>query len=155
FKLRHRIYKIMGYLDEEAEQNRSQLEINEADTHALHVGAFYKKDQFQEVLVGTARVTTNTEQEERLRELIEKVASGDPAVRQRLDNPYGLSLPIFQSHKAMNPIIGEVFRGDQICGELSRVTVERAYRGSGISRKLIDTALGEATRRNVKRVFLE
>jgi predicted GNAT family N-acyltransferase len=154
FKLRHKIYTIMGYLDEQTEQTRSHFEINEADTHAIHIGAFFKTEN-REILVGTARVVTTTEPNESLRSMFKQLAIGDPALRKRLDIPYDLTLPVFQSHKLMTPIMLEAIRADVVCGELSRVIVESEFRGMGLSRRLIHVAVESAIRAGASRLFLE
>jgi len=49
----------------------------------------------------------------------------------------------------------EIFRLHQRCGEISRVIVEREFRGSGISRALMVEALHRSAERGVHRLFLE
>jgi predicted GNAT family N-acyltransferase len=154
FKLRQRVYSIMGYLNQEIEQSRSQLEINEADTHAIHVGAFTTVNQ-QEKLVGTGRVVINGEENEALRAMFEVMAARDPVVLDRLATPYTLGLPIFQSHYGMNPILREVLEGDLKCGELSRVIVDYEFRGAGLSRLIVQKAIDLALAQGTKRLFLE
>src|SRR5262249_21913855 len=85
FALRHRVYTIMGYLDQEVQNTRSRLEINEADTHAMHLGAFYC-DGPRETLVGTARVVTNEPPDEDLWNLFADLVTDDPVARQRLND---------------------------------------------------------------------
>jgi predicted GNAT family N-acyltransferase len=154
FLLRHRVYTIMGYLTQEVECSPSRLEVNEADVHAIHIGAFHR-DGVQERLVGTARVVTNSEADRALQETFEAITGQDQIARQSLDTPYFLGLPIFHTHEAMNPIMQEVFTTNQSCGELSRVIVSPEYRGSGISQKLIREALRRSVAKGAQRVFLE
>ena len=154
FSLRHKVYTIMGYLDEEVENSRSKLEVNEADLHAIHIGAFYR-DGFREQLVGTARVVTNAAVDETLHETLTELVNDDPVAKQRLETPYPLGLPIFQSHTRMNGIIQEVFSKNQSCGELSRVIVAPQYRGRGISTRIIDAALRKSIAAGSRRLFLE
>jgi predicted GNAT family N-acyltransferase len=154
FLLRHRIYTIMGYLVQDVEDSRSRLEINEADVHAMHVGAFYR-DGAQERLVGAARVVTNGEADRPLKEMFEVLVDNDPVAKHSLSTPYTLGLPIFHTHRAMNPIMTEVFSRNQSCGELSRVIVDPEFRGSGISRKLIGETLRRSIARGAQRLFLE
>jgi|HubBroStandDraft_6_1064221.scaffolds.fasta_scaffold00604_7 predicted GNAT family N-acyltransferase len=154
FSLRHSVYSIMGYLEEEVEDSRSKLEVNEADVHAIHLVALHR-DGKQERLVGTARVVTNTEPDGSFQRTLEAIVRNDPVARQHLDTPYSLGLPIFQSHKGMNRIIQEVFARDKTCGELSRVIVAPEFRGCGISRMLIGEALRKSIGKGVDRLFLE
>jgi N-acetylglutamate synthase-like GNAT family acetyltransferase len=154
FRLRHRVYTQMGYLDEEMEASRSKLEMNEADTHSIHLGAFCRS-RGGESLIGSARVATNDEADPMLIKLFEKIAEEDPVSRRRLDDPYPLSLAIFQTHKTMAGRMIDILRNRQKCGELSRVIVDRSYRGAGISGRLITEALERAVRKGIKPIFLE
>jgi predicted GNAT family N-acyltransferase len=154
FLLRHRIYTVMGYLARDVEDSRSKLEVNEADVHAIHVGAFLR-DGSQETLVGAARVVTNNEADEQLQKMFEAIVGDDPIAKQNLDTPYQLGLPIFHTHTAMNTIIREVCTRNQSCGELSRVIVAPEFRGNGVSRKLIAEALRKSIAKGADRLFLE
>jgi predicted GNAT family N-acyltransferase len=154
FSLRHRVYTIMGYLVQEVESSTSKLELNEADLHAIHIGAFYR-DGAHERLVGTARVVTNREANDGLQKIFESISGDDPTAKQFLATPYALGLPIFHTHKAMTPIIQEVFARNQFCGELSRVIVAPEFRGSGISKKLVGEALRKCISEGAQRLFLE
>jgi len=150
FKLRHRVYSKMGYIDAITESSSSGLEMNEADVRSIHLGAFYR-----ESLIGSARVVTNDVVDDTLIELCETIASKDPVARQRLREAYQCILPIFQSHGEMTSTMFEITDAGQKCGELSRVIVDRDYRGNGISGRLIAEAIERALRRELQRVFLE
>jgi GNAT superfamily N-acetyltransferase len=154
FRLRHEAYTIMGYLDELAESSPSKLEMNEADVHSIHLGAFYRSGP-RETLIGSARVVTNRDADSTLQEILEMLAANDPIARQRIAVAYQLDLPIFQTHKGMNAIMAEVYRNGQSCGELSRVIVDPAFRGNGISRGLVSEALVRGVNRGLRRIFLE
>lgn len=154
FRLRHRVYTQMGYLDEATERTSSKIEINEADVHAIHLGAF-DRSGFRETLIGSARVATNGDADPTLQEMFETLVVRDPIARQRLHDAYPLGLPIFQTHRLMNPIITDIFRNHQQCGELSRVIVDRAHRGNGIANMLIAEALRRAVEKGLDRIFLE
>jgi len=154
FQLRHRVYSQMGYLDDVTERSLSKLEMNEADVHSIHLGA-YCRSGYRESLVGSARVVTNSEADPVLVGLFETIADRDPVSKQRLGEAYQLGLPIFHTYRKMTPIIGEIFRKGQKCGELSHVIVDQAFRGSGISNRLISEALERAAGRGVARIFLE
>jgi GNAT superfamily N-acetyltransferase len=147
FQLRHRVYSQMGYLDDFTERF-SKLEMNEADVHSIHLAA-YCRSGCRESLIGTARVDPV------LVDLFEIIADRDPVASQRLREAYQLGLPIFHTYKRMTPIIGEIFRKGQKCGELSRVIVDPAFRGIGISNLLVSEALERAVGRGVARIFLE
>ncbi len=163
FKLRHRIYRIMGYLDDEAENAPSKMEINWCDTISLHFGAFAVRRDGREELAGTARVVigsaTGVQKYAGLlaqyKEWTARLASQDPVLRNNLANRVlELELPIFHSQE-----LAEVFRQtvvrNECCGELSRVIVAEDYRGTGLSGHLVKFALAEAARAGVNRMFLE
>jgi predicted GNAT family N-acyltransferase len=154
FRLRHRVYTQMGYLDEATERSSSKIEINEADVHAIHLGAF-DRSGFRETLIGCARVATNSDADPTLQEMFETLVLRDPIARQRLHDTYPLGLPIFQTHRLMNPIITDIFRNHHQCGELSRVIVDRGHRGNGIANMLIAEALRRAVEKGLDRIFLE
>ena len=154
FRLRHRVYTQLGYLDEATERCSSKLEINEADVHSIHLGAF-DRSGFRETLIGSARIVTNGDADPGLQEMFERLVARDPAARERLHEAYPLGLPIFQTHRLMNPIITDIFRNHHQCGELSRVIVDRAHRGNGIANLLIPEALRRAVEKGLDRMFLE
>jgi GNAT superfamily N-acetyltransferase len=154
FRLRHRVYTEMGYLDQLTENCRSKLEMNEADVHSIHLGAFYREGA-RETLVGSARVVTNRGANWALQRMFESIAGDDPVARQRLSEAYPLGLPIFQTHRDMTSIMIQIFMANQNCGELSRVIVDRHFRGNGISRGLVSEALDRAASQGIRRIFLE
>lgn len=154
FQMRHRVYRVMGYLEADVESASSRLEMNEADLHALHIGAFYRV-RYQQVLVGCARVVLSSGADQGLRHLCEQLASADPVISRRLNTADGLNLPIFQSHRGMNHIMRQVYRENQLCGELSRVVVGRDFRGAGIAKLLVDSGVRRAAQAGARRLFLE
>jgi predicted GNAT family N-acyltransferase len=163
FRLRHRIYKIMGYLRDEIENAPSQLEIDWCDSIALHCGAYERLRDGRETLVGTARVVIassatphkHANQLALYKQWTEKLAAGDPVLNQALANQVlELELPIFHSQN-LSGIFRQVVQSDEVCGELSRVIVAEDYRGAGLSRQLVEFALAEAGRAGIKRLFLE
>lgn len=152
FHLRHRVYSQMGYLPQFAEESVSKLEMDEADVHSIHLGAFCRSG-CREELVGTARVVMNSEADPALVNLLGTIARQDSACRDRLGKAYTCGLPISQTFAQMNPIIRQIV--GKTCGELSRVIVDRDYRGTGISSLLISEALKMAVGRGLTRIFLE
>jgi GNAT superfamily N-acetyltransferase len=163
FKLRHRIYTIMGYLEGRIENAPSRMEINWCDTISIHIGAYDQTRNRPELLAGTARVVVGTAADATHRpailadynQKVSDLASRDPVLEHSLSGgvlPF--QLPIFHS-QSMKTIFRESVRRNQICGELSRVIVGEDYRGIGLSRRLVEFALGEAARVGVTRMFLE
>jgi len=163
FRLRHRIYKIMGYLRDEIENAASQMDIDWCDSIALHCGAYERLRDGRETLVGTARVViASSEMAQKHAGLLslykqwtERLAAGDPVLNKVVSNQVlELELPIFHSQN-MSGIFRKAVQNDEVCGELSRVIVAEDYRGAGLSRQLVEFALAEAGRAGIQRLFLE
>jgi GNAT superfamily N-acetyltransferase len=154
FRLRHRVYSQMGYLEESTEQTPSKLEMNEADVHSIHLGAFCRSG-CSESLVGSTRVVMNSDADPALIRLFEVIAANDRIAQQSLRKAYWLGLPIFHTFPRTTSIIKEIFRKKQKCGELSRVIVDGAFRGRGIANLLIAEALERAVGRGLTRIFLQ
>jgi len=79
FSLRHNVDKTMGYLESSVEETRSGLEVNEADVHAVHIGAFWHNGE-QGQLVGTARVVTTADADTTLQSVLEGMLRNDDVV---------------------------------------------------------------------------
>jgi predicted GNAT family N-acyltransferase len=162
FKLRHRIYKIMGYLEAEIENAPTGMEVDWCDTISLHFGAYELTREGRDTLVGTARVVVGSSQLEEHSSLLAAyqrwttaLVAQDEVLRNRLTNRVlGLELPIFHSQD-LSGIFRDVVLHNEVCGELSRVIVGEDYRGTGLSTRLVTTALCEAAKVGVKRMFLE
>ena len=154
FRLRHRVYSFMGYLNRDVEECRSKLEINEADVRSIHLGAFFLRGA-RATLAGCARVVVNSEVDWGLQKMFERIAGTDPVAKERLREAYPLGLPIFQSHEVLNKTMTVVLRSRERVGELSRVIVDREFRGMGISKKLVAYALARAADQDLRRIFLE
>lgn len=162
FRLRHRIYGIMGYLAPEIESAPSRMEMDWCDSIALHCAAYQRLKGGQQVLAGTARVVVaSSAQPQKHAELLAKyrhwvaaLAKNDPSLAQAFEQPLGLELPIFHSQK-LGRVLKQAIEADEVCGELSRVIVAEDFRGSGLSRKLVEFAVQEAARAGVTRLFLE
>jgi hypothetical protein len=135
FHLRHRIYRIMGYLEPRVELAPSLMEIDPCDTRAFPVGAFIKVGATQK-LVGTARVVSFEVLDDRYDRWTRSLMKTDPVLNTRLDLYDPMGLPIFQSMK-LNEQMGQVLTLAQNCGELSRVIVAEDFRGLGISELLV------------------
>jgi GNAT superfamily N-acetyltransferase len=162
FKLRHRIYRIMGYLDEPIENAPSQMEIDWCDRISLHVGAFEQGRDAQERLVGTARVVIGAAPggTDRTRDIfrgnwVVKLAASDPVLSHVVNNRVlELELPIFHSQN-LSGIFRDTILHNEVCGELSRVIVAEDHRGTGLSSQLVEFAMAEAVKVGVQRLFLE
>lgn len=159
FRLRHKVYTVMGYLPPEVEEARSGLEINGGDLSAIEFGAFVEQPEHGESLVGTARLAiTSPDPYQSVSEIVAKyeswtreLADDDPVLRLELQRPNILPLPIFNAVPGMltPDLISET------CAELSRVVVDRDYRGVGISKVLIQRSICEARELGIGHLFLE
>ena len=153
FLLRHRVYRIMGYLKPWADSALSEMEINSCDTHALHVGAFVREGA-GEKLIGTARVVSQDPLDDRYERWTRSLAASDPVLNTHIDTYDPLRLPVFESMHLNEKII-ESLTMAQNCGELSRVIVTEDYRGQGISELLIWFAVLQAAHKGVGQLLLE
>lgn len=160
FRLRYRIYRIMGYLEHQVEEAPSQMEIDWCDRIAMHVGAFEQRRDGQERLVGTARVVIGAALESRsptsaaLENWVVRLAAPDPVLKHAVNRVLELELPIFHSQD-LSGIFREATLRGEVCGELSRVIVAEDFRGGGLSSKLVEFAVAESARAGVQRLFLE
>ncbi len=158
FKLRHRIYRIMGYLDQKAEFARSGMEINECDPNAIHIGAFAQSGPNKGKLIGTARLVGLERLDEQAARWTANLARSDPILRSKLKYPMALGLPVFQSmYDSMKTRAGgyvDLLTREK-CGELSRVIVEPAFRGGGIAGALVHFTLLKAFNLGINWFFLE
>jgi GNAT superfamily N-acetyltransferase len=162
FRLRHRIYKIMGYLPQEIESAPSQMDMDWCDSIALHCAAYQRLKGGREVLAGTARVvvasSANPQKHADLlakyRHWVANLAAADPVLDLAVDRTLGLELPIFHSQK-LGRILKQAIETGEVYGELSRVIVSEDFRGGGLSRKLVEFAMQEAARTGVTHLFLE
>lgn len=162
FRLRHRIYRIMGYLQQEIESAPSQMEMDWCDSIALHCAAYQRLKGGREVLAGTARVvlasSANPQKHADLlgmyKQWVANLAAGDPVLDLAVDQTLGLELPIFHSQK-LGRVLKQAIETDEVYGELSRVIVAEDFRGGGLSRKLVEFAMQEASRAGVTHLFLE
>jgi len=153
FLLRHRVYRIMGYLEQRVESAPSGMEIDSCDTRALHVGAFLKEGISQK-LIGTARVVGFDALDDRYDQWTRSLIKTDPVLNTRLDLYDPMGLPIFQSMK-LNEKMTEVLTQGQNCGELSRVIVAEDYRGMGLSELLVWFTVLQAINKGMNLLMLE
>lgn len=162
FRLRHRIYKIMGYLREEIENAPTQMEIDWCDSISLHCAAYERLKGGRERLAGTARVVVASSASPRrhadllgmYRQWVTKLAASDPVLDLAIDRTLDLELPIFHSQN-LSHILKQSVDKDEVYGEMSRVIVAEDYRGGGLSRQLAEFAMQEAERAGVNHLFLE
>lgn len=156
FRLRHRIYNVMGYIDEDVERAPSQMEINRCDKHAIHIGAFERVGA-RETLVGTARVMHTGSFESPCSRYVNALADQDPVLKLKMQEAMTMRLPVFQSMRSpqMNQLFSDTLTAEQDCGELSRVIVSPSHRGIGLANLLVKFAIFQANRHNVDPLLLE
>ena len=156
FRLRHRVYRVMGYLEPRIEFNASGMEMDWCDTTALHIGAF-EQDGAREELVGTARVVSVQPLDDRSEQWARNLARYDQALRSKLNTSSTLILPIFHSIKPglLGKTYAQLLTQEPNCGELSRIIVKHSHRGAGLAFALARFAILKAIERGVSRLLLE
>ncbi|HEX5106724.1 MAG TPA: hypothetical protein VFV87_23045, partial [Pirellulaceae bacterium] len=138
FRLRHRIYRLMGYLRADIESAPSQMEMDWCDSIALHIAAYERLRGGREILAGTARVvvaSSATPQKHgdllaMYKHWVENLAGGDPVLGQAIEQTLELELPIFHSQNLAR-VLKQAVEKEEVYGELSRVIVAEDYRGGG------------------------
>jgi GNAT superfamily N-acetyltransferase len=146
----------MGYLAEDISNCKAALEMDSFDINSIH---FIATDGKAGEIAGTIRLVIQ-EIPRYLEESIIGVPSKTLAAHQlwckqiavdmsedaflkRIEHPYFAALPILQSadfKESWPPILQETAKG----GELSRLVVTPRYRGLGVSRLLMRTAIATA-----------
>jgi hypothetical protein len=140
YRLRYEVYSDLGYL---AHGNRSRLELDAYDRHAIPFGAFDGSG----TLVGTLRLITDAVQAHYASAIGGLLGQlDDEALRAQASQARTQPLPtILSPHIAAQVERYNVGRFP-VC-ELSRTIVHPTRRGVGVSRYLIELGLAHASRR--------
>ena len=171
FRLRHRVYDALGYLEEPISRSASGIDIDSFDTKAIHFAAV---DHRSHAFVGTARLVTTVPQR------IGQTIIGDPwrviqdhaewvkaIVRQALLKEDRIfHEKIHQSTELPFPILfnsdfGTKYRAfmeehpPASGGEISRVVVSPLHRGLGVSALLMRAVISAAFHLKKKFLLLE
>lgn len=138
YRLRYQVYETLDYV-----QHRSpaKLELDEFDRYAIPFGAI-AIDTGE--LVGTLRLITNCVQmfyARRIDRILE--AARDPRLRKLAVRPKRRALPSMVNEFVVS-MIDAFNTGDQTVEEVSRAVVHPKYRGSGLSRALMEFGLAYA-----------
>jgi predicted GNAT family N-acyltransferase len=157
FRLRHAVYRVMGYLHAGALASSTAMEINYCDLYSNHYGAFAATSGGGRELVGGARLILVAGSAPHYRAWAEKIYSKSNTLKKFIARERGMfaqfKLPIFQT-LALSKEMKEAFRHSP-WGELSRVIVAPNWRGSGISKELIQFVLDDADRMRIPVILLE
>lgn len=138
YRLRYEVYGALGYLHR---FNESRLEIDEYDDSAIPFGAF---DTGSGRMIGTLRLITLEPQPD-YAQLVRRVISmcDDRELADQASGPRPHLLPSIISPDIDRRI--EAFNGEGfMVQELSRTIVRPGYRGSGVSRGLMELGLAYA-----------
>ena len=171
FRLRHRVYDALGYLEEPVSQSASAIDMDSFDTKAIHFAAV---DHRSEEFVGTARLVTTVPQH------MGQTVMGDPwrVVRDHADWTQAIARQalvkedrifhekIHQSTELPFPILFNSGFGTKygefmnryppaLGGEVSRVIVSPLHRGLGISALLMRAVMSAAFHLKKKFLLLE
>ena len=169
FRLRHRVYDALGYLEEAVSHSASAIDIDSFDTKAIHFAAVdYRSHEF----VGTARLVTTVSRH------MGQTVIGDPwqVLREHADWTKAIARQalvkkedrvfhekINQSTELPFPILFNSGFGTKygtfmnqyppaLGGEVSRVIVSPLHRGWGISALLMRAVISAAF--HLKKTFL-
>ncbi|HEV3162651.1 MAG TPA: GNAT family N-acetyltransferase [Isosphaeraceae bacterium] len=157
YRLRHRIYSLMGYLDHEVEGVPIEREIDWCDLFSIPIAAFVAEPSGAERMIGTTRIIGTRDYAPRLSSATEEIAAEDETgiLTGKLNQIYRFQMPFLQSHPDPQ-ILTKLNKEcpDAFC-EISRVIVDRDHRGMGISKILMSYAMAVARRMGMKRIFLE
>lgn len=158
FALRHQVYDALGYLPDEVSAAPSQLEIDPFDTLSLHLAAKdWNQEESHQAVVGTVRLVTRTPYSKRhrlladLKDLAEeqrrwtRELATDSALSDRVTERLTMPFPIFRNSDfgAKWPVFLNENQ-HRHGGEISRLVVSPKYRGYGVGRLLIRTAIAMA-----------
>jgi predicted GNAT family N-acyltransferase len=138
YRLRYEVYADLGYL---RQSNPSKLDIDEYDGWAIPFGAF---DATSRKMIGTLRLVTKQPQSDFSRlvaKALELFADTSLAMQARAPRPH--ILPSIVSDKIDQALAAFNIEG-LIVSELSRSVVDRNFRGSGVSRSLMELGLAQA-----------
>lgn len=155
FKLRHGVYRIMGYLSDELERDCG-LEIDDCDRSAIHIGAFVREQpRSRERVAGAVRLLLPHREEFECRKAVEALIESSPALKAAVDRSrLTLELPVFQSNRDLEAHHHAHLSGVRYA-ELSRMIVDRDMRGRGLAPKLMKAVLDLALAEGVERLLLE
>lgn len=168
FELRHRVYDVLGYLEEPVSRAVSRIDMDSFDTKAIHFAAVdYRSNEF----IGTARLVTT------VTPYVGQTVIGDPwrtmrdhaewakaiaseallkedcVFHRKINQPIDLPFPML-----LNSDFGTKYRSFMEAhppasgGEVSRVVVSPSYRGLGISALLMRALMSTAF--DLKKQFL-
>jgi predicted GNAT family N-acyltransferase len=168
FELRHRVYDLLGYLEEPVSRAVSRIDIDCFDTKAVHFAAI---DHRSNEVVGTARLVATVrpfggqtaignawcaihDQAEWTKLIAsEALLNEDSVFHQKTNQPVDMPFPLL-----LNSDFGKKYRSfleehpPALGGEISRVVVSPFYRGLGISALLMRVLISTAF--NLKKRFL-
>ena len=157
FKLRYRVYRVMGYLEQEYIDTAYQIELHWCDTISVHFGAFVPNPPSAPKLVATARLILTRDEDPTVAEWTRTIARSCHQLATLNTQQIELAqfrLPVFHTLR-LNEEMREAAISPYPWAELSRVVVAPAWRGCGLSRDLIKRAIDRADQMNVERILLE
>lgn len=77
-KLRYRVYRVMGYLEQEFLDTACQIELNWCDTISIHFGAFLNKPPSAPQLLATTRLILTRDEDPTVVEWTRAIAGAQP-----------------------------------------------------------------------------
>ncbi len=166
FQLRYSVFDFMNYLQQ---KNDQRLDIDKFDPYSIPYGGFVVNDDGSETVVATIRTIT-TELQELYNEMIQEIAGGGEngitvsLVDTRINpNAIGTLKDFVFQTKAHDFLVAESFHLDPLLktyrinkipyGEYSRIIDHPDYRGFGLSKMAILTAIADSRRRRSPRMI--
>jgi predicted GNAT family N-acyltransferase len=135
-RLRYDVYGELGYL---RSTNRSRLEVDAYDRFSISFGAFHAG-----VLIGTLRLVTDTISPQAGRHAELLAICGDDQLTAQAHHARAHSLPTSMSSHIATQI--DRYNVDRLpVRELSRTIVHASHRGTGVSRRLVELGLAQAS----------
>jgi predicted GNAT family N-acyltransferase len=157
-KLRYRVYRIMGYLEQEFLETDSQIELTWFDTISIHFGAFLTDPPLAPKLIATTRLILTRDEDPRVMEWTRAIAKSRRRLARYLSSQQTqfaqFRLPIFHTLQ-LNDEMRQAAVSSNAWAELSRVVVAPEWRGCRLSGDLIQLAIETADHMNVDRILLE
>jgi len=165
FQLRYSVFDFMNYLQQ---KNERRLDIDKFDPYSIPYGGFVVNGDGSETIVATIRTIT-TELQEPYNRMIQEIAGGGKngipvsLVDTKLDRKEVATLTDFVSQERVGEFpVAESFdvesllrgyrKSNNSYGEYSRIIDHPDYRGFGLSKIAILTAIADSKRRNCPRM---
>ena len=153
-RVRFMVYELMGYIPERYRSTKTGLELDYLDKYSLHY-VCQLPGETRELPGAALRLITRKRQRNSKRWIDQTLKEyPDEALRRSARTAQFQELPVFNAIQSLDEFQALLQTEDAEYCELSRVVVNEACRGMGLSRGLIEFALADARQRGIRCVFL-